>query len=478
MSEFSQELERGIYKSRLTESQLAKISGFPRSYIALMKNGQRVSPDTEKMKKLLEALSLSPYEYETVWNAYQKARYGNQTYELYKSVIAFIESFGKLPQISIKSDLYHEIPEIRTIHNRVDLEIFLKAVIEQEALQREGKVQMIMQEDFPFLYRLLPSLFRSNGNMRVEHIICLESADGETVENSRHNLQILGTLMPVFLAGSENGYEAYYYYDHISSHFASSVLMPYLVMTSQYVILISVNLEYAVISREPDVRRLYEMLFMQRKNQCRSMLCRMPAGPDLFEYYQKSRQDSDTIYMLGSQPCFGLLPVDAIVQNYWSEEKQGILRILLQIVEDNQKLYAGAKAVTSYFTRSGLRRLMDEGIVEELPGEISTVLAPEDRRRLLQLLIHAIKTGIYEGYLLDEQKIVYPRELQICAYSMMRVNIVYLSQNTEVRFVLKEQSETKTLYDFMIALKDSVYVSSQKETLAFLEAVEVACQEG
>ena len=83
MSEFSQALECGIYKSGLTENQLAKISGFTRSYIALMKNGQRVSPDTVKLKKLLEALSLSAYEYENIWNAYLKARYGEDTYKMH-----------------------------------------------------------------------------------------------------------------------------------------------------------------------------------------------------------------------------------------------------------------------------------------------------------------------------------------------------------------------------------------------------------
>ena len=132
MSEFSQALECGIYKSGLTENQLAKISGFTRSYIALMKNGQRVSPDTVKLKKLLEALSLSTYEYENIWNAYLKARYGEDTYKMHMSAISFIESFGRISTISIKSDFFHDIPDINTINNRMDLEVFVKAVLEQD----------------------------------------------------------------------------------------------------------------------------------------------------------------------------------------------------------------------------------------------------------------------------------------------------------------------------------------------------------
>ena len=52
MSKFSEHLDKCISNSGMTENQLAKMSGFNRSYIALMKNGQRVSPDTEKMVKL------------------------------------------------------------------------------------------------------------------------------------------------------------------------------------------------------------------------------------------------------------------------------------------------------------------------------------------------------------------------------------------------------------------------------------------
>lgn len=58
MSKFSEHLDKCISNSGMTENQLAKMSGFNRSYIALMKNGQRVSPDTEKMVKLLDALAL------------------------------------------------------------------------------------------------------------------------------------------------------------------------------------------------------------------------------------------------------------------------------------------------------------------------------------------------------------------------------------------------------------------------------------
>ena len=163
-----------------------------------------------------------------------------------------------------------------------------------------------------------------------------------------------------------------------------------------------------------------------------------------------------------------------MIRSYQTGENKSILDALLGVVEKNRKMYAEAQTVTTYFTRSGIRRLLEDGVVEELPGEISTVLSPSERRQLLQMLICAVKNGSYEVYLLDEQKILYPRELQICAYGMTAVNIVYLSQEEEIRFALEEQSISKVLYSFLTDLKNSTYVSDQKETLAFLEAAYIA----
>ncbi len=48
---------------------------------AHMKNGQRVSPDTVKLKKLLDPQSLSLHDYDVLWDNYLKARYGEQIHE-------------------------------------------------------------------------------------------------------------------------------------------------------------------------------------------------------------------------------------------------------------------------------------------------------------------------------------------------------------------------------------------------------------
>lgn len=49
MSKFSEHLDKCISNSGMTENQLAKMSGFNRSYIALMKNGQRMMKEVRRL---------------------------------------------------------------------------------------------------------------------------------------------------------------------------------------------------------------------------------------------------------------------------------------------------------------------------------------------------------------------------------------------------------------------------------------------
>lgn len=471
MSKFSQCLEKYIMRSGLTENQLAKVSGFTRSYIALMKNGQRVSPDMVKLKKLLEALNLSPYEYDEVWKAYLMARYGDRIYELRTNMISFIESFGRVSKISIKSSFNHDIPQIKTIDNRMDLEYFVKAVIEQEALKDKGYVQMIVQEDFSFLFSILPAICRSKPALRVEHIVCLEGSDIVNLEEQSYNLKTLGKLLPVLLAGNENGYEIYYYYDKVSSHFSTSALMPYLLLTSDYAINISTNLEYAMVSTDVESHQLFTQLFEDRKKICRKMLEKTSTGASIFEHYSSHRPDTEKVYTIGSQPCFGMFPVDAMVQKYFAAGDEKLMEAIIKVLGRNRETYSAMQKITSYFTKEGIRRLMAEGLVEELPREIYMPLETQDRKALLKMLIMAIKGGNYEAYMLDSHKFAFPQELWMTAYSFTKVDVIYMSDKTEARFILEEQSLARSIYDFLTDLKADTVVFSQDETLEFLEDI-------
>lgn len=469
MTNFAKSLEKHIYRSALTESQLAKISGFNRSYIALIKNGQRIPADMEKVRKLIGALNLSPYEHDALWKEYLKARYGEENFELQRQMVSFIESFGHLSAISMMSKYHHEIPDIKCVNNRIDLEYIVKAVVENEALKENGNLRMIVQADFDFIFNLLPYVYRNSKGLTIDRIICLEGA--AEYNEMVYNLKFFEKMIPIILSEKELRYHINYYYDKVTSHFASSILMPYVIIASDYVINISVDLNCALISRDAEVIDLYNHLYDMRKRECRPMIQSICENMDYIQLCQDQPEvNADTVYSIGSQPCFGLFDVESMFFKYISNDSIQSAYQLQQLVQANKQFVTDKKIpVVSYFSKKGLERLMEDGIVQEVPKELYTALDMDDRRKLVKMLIEAIRAGWYTAYLMNENCIRYPENLIVTTKEMTSVNIFYLPDKNESRFALREQSLSKMIYEFLVNFQKSTFVFNKDDTLLYLE---------
>ena len=160
------------------------------------------------------------------------------------------------------------------------------------------------------------------------------------------------------------------------------------------------------------------------------MINKIPTGINIFEFYSQNRPHSDQIFTIGSQPCFGMFPVDSMVRNYFTDDNQDTMDMLLKVLEDNETVW-GYEAGNFLFYKVRHTAPYGRGHCGRASQGNLYDLNARDRRQLLKMLIHAIKSQTYEAYLLDDQKIIYPHQLLISAYSMTDVNVVYLSENTE-----------------------------------------------
>lgn len=106
MSGFSELLESYIQRCGLTQEELAQSSGFSRSFIALMKSGQRMpSPDRYKsMAQLMDAMGLSPDESDRLWRSLERCRTGEVKYAQWQEIIRLLDSEKTVSQ-SDKKDI-------------------------------------------------------------------------------------------------------------------------------------------------------------------------------------------------------------------------------------------------------------------------------------------------------------------------------------------------------------------------------------
>ena len=449
MTRFSEYLEQVIMRSGMKEKDLAKASGFARSYIALMKTGQRVSPDIDKMSKLMYALNLPPYEMEEFKEEYYRARIGDEAYERDESVMDFIHSFNNTSKLYTKEHHVYEIPDVKTVNNRMDLEWLIKAIIKNEAEKKNGFVHIMMQGTGNLLKNILPDVCDSNKELEIEHIVCMEqSGDQKTKSENLYNIRMLRELIPITVFSNSQNYKLYYYYDHVASKYNTGSLFSYMVLTSEYLICMDANITMGMLCKDEAVRELYECVFQKNKRNCREMIHYISNESEMIRYQEEIKEQENITYSIAQQPCFGVLKIQGLFRKYANHMNKQLFSNLQKMVQKNSEIVdEDNHKHISYCTKEGLRRFAIDGVIDELPKEICGILEKRDRKYILMLLLEMIEAGKYEIYLLDEKEDGIPKELFINVYSVTEMMVLYLSENLKTRFAVNESSITKIIYE-------------------------------
>ena len=507
MSEFSNMLEQHILQAGLSEIQLAQATGFSRSYIARLKNGQRISPDTERMTKLFDALSLTAAEYAQLWNLYLEERLGKEQYGLTRKMLSFLSSFRQVSRLGAAVRMEYALPEVSLVEGNADLAYMIRVMIEREAAgqwsakqevagqrettgqemtgqrkaagqemigqrengrkpigQERSHVRLFLQPECVSAMEALKNGFRMNPGFLAEHIVCLEK------EKKTENITLLEKLIPVILSRRRADYRVYYYYDRVSAHLNSFSMMPYFLITGDCVLNMDYELEHGIVYRDPQIRDFFVRRFDRLAGTCRPLYERLTDEKELMAHYLQQKA-ANQFYCIGNQPCMGFLEAAQRIGRYLPGEMGGAAEALQGRIRSGREdmLRRGCR-VTSYFTEEGIRRFIEEGIVEELPDVMmERPLSREDRCRALRELIEQTEQGFYEPHLIQERKYRYPEGVMIDAYDFDDVALYYYAKDMNGCFIMGERSLARLFYEFLEGFKDSAYVCSAAETLTYLK---------
>lgn len=468
MSLFSEKLGAFIERSRLTEQQLSKASGFTRSYIALMKSGLRISPDTRKMADLFDALGLTPYEREELWADYMRAKFGDDTFELRRRMISLIQSFNAAPPLRIRSGFEHEIPDVSAVHGRSNVEQIVRTVIEKEASEESPHLRLILQPDLPSLFSTILARHVSDPRMKIEQIFGFEQGTEKELPDRFYNLKAYEWIVPMIVHSEGSSCRFYYYYDRIQAHFNTNTLLPYLVLTQKYAVSISVDYECALVTDRPEQLKMFSQLFTGQRDRCFEVGLPLREYSRQLGYRLSAIPEKGQIYSLASQPRLSLVLTDEILDKYLSSEPE-VRALAGDIMRRERELLSKSGPASIFFTEEGVKRFMEEGIVDLMSGTGLPPIEPADRKRMLEHLIRLIRDGKLKAFLLEESQIVFPKELSISAYDRKQVSAVYLSEDPESRMALSEHTLMEMIYAFLEGLENSPYVRPLEETLSYLQ---------
>ena len=468
MSEFSDLLETCIMHTGLSETRLAESSGFSRSYIAKLKNGQRLSPDTEKMERLFACLQLSQAEYTELWNRYLEERQGKEKYGLTQAVLGFVSSSRQISKLSAEIRMDCALPDVWVVEGREDVDYFLKLLIEQEALGPSGYLKILAQPECGALMDRLKNAFKLNHEFRVDHLICLNN-DMKRDADKYYNIELLQKIIPAVLCGHASNYRVYYNYDRVQSHFNRFNMMPYLILSRDRVVQVDYEFEHAVICRVEEKLEYFSKAFQGLVKTCPFLYESFVDDASVMQYWARHRKINETIYAAGNMPFMMGLDMMDIMYPYVTSCREELEAVMRQMHEWRKNRTDDSGKIVSYFTEAGIHRFMEEGRIMEIPEKIYMPLQREDRRVMIRRLLEAVEQGFYEPRLIRTDRYQWPGEISISMYNYEEMALYYDLDGGKQMFRIEEKTITRRFYEFMEMFGESAYVCSVQETVEYLE---------
>jgi len=280
-------------------------------------------------------------------------------------------------------------------------------------------------------------------------------------------MRALEWMIQMILSGDDERCRFYYYYDRVRSLFNQNTLLPYLIMTSEYALSISVDMGYAILHTGEEKLKLLNELFENRKKMCTVLASPVHSQEESISFQISMVQESNCIYTLGNQPHLSVISDPELIRKYLTKNPT-VGNQIIELIKEEQNLADRGGRIISYFTKSGLKRFAQSGEVDGFPMKTPFPLQKADRVRILNKLIQLIQKKQYTGFLIDDDMMKYPKELTINVYDNRQLLAIYLSEENQERLSFREHTLGDMMYQFLEGLGNSQYILPVKDTMDFI----------
>lgn len=480
MSMFSEYFRRVVDESSLSIVKLADLSGVERSYIQKMLNGSRIPSSEEWVVRISQVLSLNGVKLRELLRRYQISKLGEETYYRRKDIEDFICEYNKMGEkednLLVTEERVHlDVKQETTVIRRMDVIVDVICGLLREAADREEKeISIILQPENHEILKCLSKIGRKGYGIKIQHLICLDNTQYEWTTRN-HNLIYLKNILPIISKYGE--YEFYYYYDAIGSHINENTIMPYFIITSDYLCLLSYDLDYAVLTTNKDVISLYRDQFKKQIEKAEPLLHSIDVPNDYKEgliIQEDNINMNGKAFALENAPCMGPYLTKEIVDEcangkYISKE---MTWELLQLNRQNIEKLKKKRGMCFYFPDTGIEKFARKGRIIGIPDQAYDPIPLKYTIQLLETVYAAIKDGEAEGYMVKSDAFTSLEHVYLDILDKDHVQFFINSNNGKSQRVLIFEKKTcNAFYDFMESLKDGKMVYEREHTLQYFKEV-------
>ena len=404
MSTFSRLLNSLVHQKDISVYPMTQYCGIDRTLMYKYLNGKDYPKEQAIVDRMADFMRLSPLESEELLTAWQIEKIGWKEWNSRRNVEDFLLSLPDIsdfsrkfktaggtsakqtvtaPSVSFARAFY---PDCRALPTQTALNTVISQVIMDEVQKENGRLCLMLQPDYDYLFHLLMGLGEYEHELPIDHILCLGNSSQSDRAVQDHNLAYLQKILPLYVRALD--YNIYYYYDAVESHFSNLNGLSCLILTSSCAVTCTSDFQSGILYGKPEIVQMLRKHFDTCREKCSPFFSPIHSIEDTCEMTLKFFSENDEYYSLQPEPCIIPFLTPDLVDRVIRSDLPGRTE-LLSLLNDflrHRKDSVFTENYHIFHTAPGLRRFMETGRSYEIPEDLYVPFSPEDRKLLLYRL--------------------------------------------------------------------------------------------
>ena len=268
MSKFSEKCKELLAENGSNVYRLSQTASLERTALQRMVTGKRL-PNREFVTTFCRALRIPLSEEKELMELYKMEAMGETAYNNQKTILHLFKHLANLEKNNYKNSCsivdQGDLVLLSNISNqRYDTEMLLQFIL-KKAFRSEDDSPIYT--NLPGTDELLPhalNLLAPQYSKRIllKHLIHFHISSSAAYEN----LETLNQILPLYFS-NEIQYEPYYYYSKLTQSDQTNLLFPYYVITSEYVLQLSGDMQKGLLHSEKVIVQQYTNEFLDKLSQ-------------------------------------------------------------------------------------------------------------------------------------------------------------------------------------------------------------------
>lgn len=404
MSTFSRLLNSLVHQKDISVYPMTQYCGIDRTLMYKYLNGKDYPKEQAIVDRMADFMRLSPLESEELLTAWKIEKIGWKEWNSRRNVENFLLSLPDISDFSRKfktaggtsakqtvtapsvSSAHACYPDCRALPTQTALNTVISQVIMDEVQKENGRLCLILQPDYDYLFHLLMGLEEYEHELPIDHILCLGNSSQSDRAVQDHNLAYLQKILPLYVRALD--YNIYYYYDAVESHFSNLNGLSCLILTSSCAVTCTSDFQSGILYGKPEIVQMLRKHFDTCREKCSPFFSPIHSIEDTCEMTLKFFSENDEYYSLQPEPCIIPFLTPDLVDRVIRSDLPGRTE-LLSLLNDflrHRKDSVFTENYHIFHTAPGLRRFMETGRSYEIPEDLYVPFSPEDRKLLLYRL--------------------------------------------------------------------------------------------